>query len=107
MRLPVRPVETIFLSMVVLFAAVVAVPAQTFSTDPLNRADRSRIVLNGAPGELQALDRIQGRRDFQRQQQQFREQDRPRIEPQRLKVPRLKQSCQERVAGNKFVTTCF
>lgn len=104
MRLPVRTVETVFLSLVVLIAAVVAVPAQTFSTDPLNRAERSRII---APGELQALDRIQGRRDFQRQQQQFREQDRPRIEPQRLKVPRLKQSCQERISGNKFVTTCF
>lgn len=104
MRLPVRTVETIFLSIIVLVAAAVAVPAQPYSTDPLTRAERSRIV---APGELQALDRIQGRRDFQHQQQQFREQDRPRIEPQRLKIPRLKQSCQERLAGNKFVTTCF
>jgi hypothetical protein len=104
MRLPVRAVETILMSMVVLAAAAAAAPAQTYSTDPLNRAERSRIV---APGELQALDRIQGRRDFQRQQQQFREQDRPRIEPQRLKIPRLKQSCQERLSGNKFVTTCF
>jgi hypothetical protein len=104
MRLPVRAVETILMSMVVLAAAAVAAPAQTYSTDPLNRVERSRIV---APGELQALDRIQGRRDFQRQQQQFREQDRPRIEPQRLKIPRLKQSCQERLSGNKFVTTCF
>lgn len=104
MRLPGRAIETIFLSMVVLAAAAVAVPAQTFSTDPLNRAERSRII---APGELQALDRIQGRRDFQRQQQQYREQDRPRVEPQRLKIPRLQQGCQQRLTRNRLVTTCF
>jgi hypothetical protein len=107
MRLPIRAVETIFLSIVVLVAAVIAAPAQPYSTDPLNRAERSRVILNGAPGELQALDRIQGRRDFQRQQQQYREQDRPRIEPQRLKVPRLQQGCQQRLTGNRLVTTCF
>ncbi len=64
------------------------------------------MIINGRQLDVQALDRIQGRRDFQRQQQQFREHDRPLVRPQRLEVPRMKQSCRRRLFGTKFRTDC-
>lgn len=104
--MPVRIFKTIFLALAVSVAAGPVASAQTFSTDPLNRAQRNRIILHGAPGDVQAIDRIQGRRDFQRQQQQFREQDRPLVQPQRLEVPRMKQNCRLRLFGSKLLSTC-
>lgn len=104
--MPARALKTILLAAAVAAVAGSVASAQTFSTDPLNRAERNRIILYGAPGDVQAIDRIQGRRDFQRQQQQFREQDRPLVRPQRLEVPRMKQNCRLRLFGSKFLSTC-
>ncbi|GLS34169.1 hypothetical protein SAMN04488498_10937 [Mesorhizobium albiziae] len=107
MRLPVRTAWTIFLAAATMMAAVVSTSAQTYSTDPLTRAERNRVILNGQPGTLQSIDRVQGMRDFQRQHQQFREQDRPLVQPQRPRVPRMKQQdCRPRLFGNKFLSPC-
>ena len=107
MQRPVRTIEAIFVSAAMLIVAAPSASAQTYSTDPLTRAERNRVILNGQPGTLQSIDRVQGMRDFQRQQQQFREQDRPMVQPQRQKVPRMKQqNCRPRLFGNKFLSAC-
>lgn len=100
----VRTTKAIVLA--IAAATALAGSARAFSTDPLNRGERTRMIINGRQLDVQALDRIQGRRDFQRQQQQFREQDRPLVRPQRLEVPRMKQSCRQRLFGTKFRTGC-
>ena len=54
-------------------AAILAGPGHT---DPLNAAQRARILQATGVLDVQALDRSQRRREFQQQQQQLREQDR-------------------------------
>ena len=54
-------------------AAILAGPGHT---DPLNAAQRARILQATGALDVQALDRSQRRREFQQQQQQLREQDR-------------------------------
>ena len=69
-------------------AAILAGPGHTA---PLDAGQRARIIQDG--GDLQALDRIQQGREFQRQEQRFREQDRQsNQQPQRLEVPRMQPS---------------
>jgi hypothetical protein len=100
----VRTAPIVVLAMAVTMA--LAGPCHAFSTDPLNRGERTRLLLEGRQVDLQALNRIQGRRDFQRQQQQFREQDRRLNKPQQLEVPFIQQNCPQSVLGNGFLNSC-
>lgn len=56
--------------------------------------------------ELQILQSRQGRLNYQYQQQQFREQDRQIMVPQRPDVPINKPSCQVQPFGNIFRNVC-
>lgn len=94
--------------MLVLAGAVaVAGPAfaQFSATTPLNPAQRNQLLLRGAIPQVQALDRIEQRRQMQELQQLNREAD--RMQPQQpldlRVVPDLGGTCMKRVFGNKFV----
>ncbi|MEP9371872.1 hypothetical protein [Mesorhizobium sp. KR1-2] len=45
-------------------------------------------------GQVQSLQNEQMRRDYQMQQQFYREQDRPRVSPQQMDVPIYRPGCQ-------------
>jgi hypothetical protein len=45
-------------------------------------------------GQIQSLQNEQMRRDYQMQQQFYREQDRPRVAPQQMEVPIYRPNCQ-------------
>lgn len=73
-----------FLTIAAAFLMALAAPA--FAADNDTSADRE--VKNRARlEELQALEAIQKRREYQLQQQIYRELDRPIIQPPRLEVP--------------------
>ena len=87
-----------------LAAALLTVsPANALVTDPLTRSDRTLLQLRGRIIDLQALERIERRRDFQDQQQRYREDDRRmnQVPKPRPEVPRFQQNCQLRVFGYK------
>ncbi|EHK52729.1 hypothetical protein [Allomesorhizobium alhagi] len=74
-------------------AAILACPGHA---DPLNPGQRNKIIQSAGKLDLalqQTLVAIQRRREFQQQQQRFREQDRQsNQQPQRLKVPLMQPS---------------
>ncbi len=87
---------------------IMASPASAGLLDPLTRAERTQLLLLGRTVELQAIDRIDRRREFQRQQQQLREEDRQinqRASP-RLDVPKMGRRCQLRIFGNRWLDKC-
>ena len=66
-------------------AAILVGPGHT---DPLDAGQRARIIQGAGEADLQALDRIERGRDFQQQQQRFREHDRQSNQrPLQLDVP--------------------
>jgi hypothetical protein len=104
-RMPVRTVQTLMLAMVATVAF--ASPCHALLSEPLNQADRTRLILDGRAIDLQTLDRIQSRRNFQRQQQWYREQDRRLNRPQRPEVPVMRQDCaQPVILGKTFLENC-
>jgi hypothetical protein len=93
---------------VVAAVMIMASPARAFLLEPLTHAERTQLLLLGRTVDLQALDRIDRRREFQRQQQQLREEDRrmnQRASP-RLDVPKLERNCQLRIFGNRWLDKC-
>jgi hypothetical protein len=89
-------------------AMVMAGPAHALVTDPLTPIDRSLLVITGHTEELQLRERWERRRDFQQQQQYYREQDRiiNQAPLPRAEVPMIRQNCPLRVFGNHFVSNC-
>lgn len=66
-------------------------------------AQAARNPLFPSAGQLQILENRQNRRDFQYQQQQFREQDRqvvPLQQPPRPRVPKMRSGCPIDINGN-------
>ena len=84
-------------------AMIMASPAGAFVTDPLTPSERTLLQLRGRIGDLQTLERAQRRRDFQDQQQLYRDLDRRinQLPKPRPEVPRMQQNCQLRVFGYK------
>jgi hypothetical protein len=65
-------------------------------------------VLHDDASDLRALENRIHRQQYQRQQQQFREEDRLSIplQPQRPAVPIIRPGCQTQVYGNRVVNNC-
>ncbi|RUM99828.1 hypothetical protein EET67_02795 [Pseudaminobacter arsenicus] len=73
-----------FLTMAAMAMLVLAAPASAADNDP----PTERQIKNRArPEDLQALEAMQKRREYQQQQQIYRELDRPITQPPRLEVP--------------------
>jgi hypothetical protein len=95
--------------LLVLTAAMITTgPAHSLVTDPLTPSDRSLLAIQGRIIELQTRERWERRRDFQQQQQYYREQDRLRNQAPlpRSDVPVMRQRCPLRVFGNHYVSNC-
>ncbi|WP_366663874.1 hypothetical protein [Mesorhizobium sp.] len=65
--------------------------------------DRNALIQHN---ELQALRNQLQRRQFQQQQQLYREQDRQIVPKARPEVPIVKQNCQSRVIGTTISRVC-
>ena len=73
-----KPLSTMSNMLLLAFATamIMASPAGAFVTDPLTRSDRIYHQLRPPVGTLPTLERAERRRDYQYQQQRYREQDR-------------------------------
>src|SRR5262245_33499885 len=93
----------------VLAAAMIAAgPAHALVNDPLTPSDRTLLTITGQIPLLGALERRDGRRAFQQQQQMYRDEDRRmnQVPVPRQEVPVMRQNCPLRVFGNNFVSNC-
>lgn len=88
-------------------AAIAASPVHALVNDPLTPSDRALLTLRGRVIDLQALERIERRRDFQQQQQYYRDLDRRtnQARPPRPEIPQVRQDCPLRVFGNNFISS--
>lgn len=85
-------------------AMLIAGGGPALAIDLPDQPDRNQLVREGRFNELQILQQRQARRDFERQQQQFRQQDRKAADqPMDLKVPRYQGGCQLPLNGNAYL----
>lgn len=81
-------------------ALLIGSAGQAFA-QPIDQQDRNQLARDGQLNELQILQQRQARRDFQKQQQRFLEQERKAADqPMDLKVPRYQGGCQLPLNGN-------
>ena len=88
--------------------ALLFLPGPAQSAELLNGLDREALVRAGRIDELHILESRQRRREFQLQQQLYREQDRAVVRPRSraLKVPVMPRNCQIQLFGNSVLRTC-
>lgn len=82
---------------------VFASASSAFAIDLSTHPDRNQLIREGRLNELETLQSRQNRIEFQREQRQFRQQDRQVVQqPLRLRVPKVHNGCQAQVFGNAY-----
>lgn len=106
-RRPARRLTSMALALAVATLLSTAAPVVAFDFD-LNRAPNQMLRTDVFPDRT-VLESLRNRRNFQIEQQRFREDDRKAgvtVAPKRQKVVQFRRNCRTEPFGNNFLVSC-